>query len=62
MEAIELRKKTDELEKHIKTLVEQFIQDVGECNIDIKTDFQFVQKMGGKSQLVNTGVKVYVTV
>ena len=62
MEAIELRKKTDELEKHIKTLVEQFIQDIGECNIDIETDFQFAQKMGGKRKLVNTGVKVYVTV
>ena len=62
MEAIELRKKTDELEMEIKILVERFIKDVGSCNVDISTDISFAHQLEGKKILARTGVKVNVTV
>lgn len=62
MEAIELRKKADKLQKNVKILVEQFIRDVGECDIDITIESEFVQEISGKNQRVNTDVKVNVTV
>lgn len=62
MEATELRKKTGELEKQVKILVEQFIEDVGTCDIDIRTDLEFIQNLWCEKELINTYVKVNVTV
>ena len=50
MEAIELRK-TDELEKHIKTLVEQFIQDVGSAILILKLISNLFKKWEAKGNL-----------
>jgi len=58
----ELRKKVDELEKNIRNEVEKFIEETGECDIDIRTDLHWVSEVGGKRHLVSTGIKVYVTV
>lgn len=60
-EATMLREKTNKLEKDIKTLVEKFLRDVGECNVDIKTNFSFTH-LSGKRRLTDTGIKVFVTV
>lgn len=57
-----LRLETDKLEEKVKLAVEEFIKEVGDCDIRIDTDMHFVQSMTGKRQLVSSGVKVYVTV
>lgn len=62
MEALELRNKTDVLESNIKDLVVKFIMDVGVCNINIYTDFEYVNTETGKRILVDTKVKVKVSV
>lgn len=62
MEATELRIKTDELEKQVKALINNFIGEVGACDIKIKTNFDFIESVSGRNILVNTGVKVFVTV
>lgn len=63
MEAIELRKKTDELEKQVKSLLKQFIEDVGECDIEIRPGISFIHQTGiEKPVLVNINTKIYVTV
>lgn len=62
MEALELRNKTDVLESNIKDLVVKFIMDVGVCNINIYTDLEYVNTETGKRILVDTKVKVKVTV
>ena len=60
--AEQLRQETDKLEEKVKKAVEEFIREVGDCDLRIDTDMYFVQSMNGKRQLVSTGVKVYVTV
>lgn len=60
--AEQLRLETDKLEEKVKLAVEEFIKEVGSCDIRIDTDISFVQEMTGKRQLVSTGIKVYVTV
>ena len=60
--AEQLRLETDKLEEKVKLAVEEFIKEVGDCDLRIDTDMRFVQSMTGKRQLVSTGVKVYVTV
>jgi hypothetical protein len=62
MEATELRKKTDILEKKIAVLIDEFIKDVGYCDINIQTDFDFEKAMDGKSKRIFTGLIIEVTV
>jgi hypothetical protein len=63
MEAIELRKKTDELEKSIKNLIDKFIADEGPCEIDVRTKVIFVETLGSTAkELFDTEVRVNVTV
>lgn len=60
--AEQLRLETDKLEEKVKLAVEDFIKEVGVCDVRIETDMHFIQSMASKKQLVSTGVKVYVTV
>ena len=60
--AEQLRLETDKLEFKVKQAVGEFIKEVGDCDLRIDTDINFVQSITGKRQLVSTGVKVYVTV
>ena len=60
--AEQLRLETDKLEEKIKLAVEEFIKEVGDCDVKIDTDMHFIQSMTSKRQLASTGVKVYVTV
>lgn len=62
MEAIELRKKTDEFEISVKKLLQKFINDVGICDVKINVETTFIENYKGEKSLVNTSVKVYVTV
>tara|TARA_R110001632_G_scaffold173068_1_gene292469 strand:- start:618 stop:809 length:192 start_codon:yes stop_codon:yes gene_type:complete len=60
--AEQLRHETDKLEKKVKLAVEEFIKEVGDCDLRIDTDMHFVESTTGKFRLLSTGVKVYVTV
>lgn len=63
MEAVELRKKTNELENQIKILVDQFIKNVGVCDVKINTDFHFMEKKAfGEKILISTGIKVNIII
>ena len=60
--AEQLRLEIDKLEEKVNLAVEEFIKEVGDCDIQIDTDMEFVQSITGKRQLLSNGVKVYVTV
>lgn len=62
MEALELRNKTDILESNIKELVVKYIMDVGVCDLNIYTDFEYVSTETGNKILIDANVKVKVTV
>lgn len=57
-----LRSEADKLEEKIKLAIEEFIKEVGECEIRIDTDMHYVQLAIGKRQLVTGGVKVHITI
>ena len=48
MEAIELRKKTTELEKKVQKLIIEFLDDVGPCEVNINDEQRSTQKMTGE--------------
>ena len=48
MEAIELRKKTTELEKKVQKLIIEFLDDVGPCEVNINVGQRSTQKMTGE--------------
>lgn len=61
--AEQLRLETDKLEEKVKLAVQEFIKEVGYCDIKITTDMHFYQSIASEQKkLVSTDVKVYVTV
>jgi len=62
MEAEALRIKTDELQSSIKHLVDNFISEVGVCEISISTENQFYHLTDGIGHFISSNVKVNVTV
>ncbi len=46
----------------IRREVEHFINEIGECDIDIRTELHWNAGIDGKKHLVNTEIKGYVTV
>lgn len=61
MEANDLRKKTDELEKSIKFLVDKFREEVGYCEIKIESDINYHEHRE-KKYITSTSLKVSVIV
>ena len=58
----ELRKDVDKLENTVKEAVEKFMQETGECDIKISVDTSFWINGLGEKRMVESGVKVRVTV
>ena len=57
-----LRADADKLEAKIKEAVDEFIEESGECDININVDSIFQTNLLRERYLLNTDVKVYVTV
>jgi hypothetical protein len=62
MEADDLKAKKNILQRDIKKLVDNFIKEVGMCNIDIKTDFCFSNQFTKEFRLIKSYIIVNVTV
>ena len=62
MEAIELRQKADDVEKAIKHIIENFIINVGPCEVRIDINNDYLKRSTGDKILINTNVTVNVTV
>ena len=60
--ADQLRSETDRLELKVKALIEEFVKEVGNCDISIDTDVFFSESVFDERTLIGTSVKVHVTV
>jgi len=55
--AEQLRLETNKLEEKIKLAVEEFIEEVGHCDIRIDSEIRLVQSINGEIEMVSTGVR-----
>ena len=62
MEAIELRRQSEELEKRVNILVNDFIDRVGQCVVKIDVQQEWGHFIGGEKVIAGTVVRVEVTV
>lgn len=58
----ELRLKTIELEKKIRTLLHEFTEENGACDIKIKTKITFIQYPDNTRHITSINPKVYLTI
>ena len=61
-QANELRELTDQLEKRIQSLTDEFYQTVGECELSIDCSRRFISCIDNERIFVNSKVKITVTV
>lgn len=63
MEAIALKQKSSKLEKEIQRLIDDFIKDVGDCNIKVEAHTILYDELNnGKNIIVGIPVSIKITI
>ena len=60
--AEELKDKSLELKKKISTLIDAFVLENGQCEIQIDIDYRYIKHPGGINSLIGTELNLIVKV